>query len=95
MTTCNVPTREEVSASSQAAFDTLQKGLGMVPNLYAAIAYSENGLSRYLAFQTAKTSLSNKEKEAAMNYLHNITEVPIDFPEPPNSLKLSRNFEHN
>jgi len=64
MTTFNVPTQKEVSASSQTAFDTLQKGLGMVPNLYAAIAYSENGLSRYLAFQTAKTSLSNKEKEA-------------------------------
>jgi AhpD family alkylhydroperoxidase len=36
----------------------------MVPNLYATIAYSENGLSRYLDFQGAKTSLSYKEKEA-------------------------------
>ena len=36
----------------------------MVPNLYATIAYSENGLSRYLAFQGSETSLSNKEKEA-------------------------------
>lgn len=59
-----VPTRDQVSASSQTQFDNLHKGLGFVPNLYATIAYSENGLEKYLAFQGAKTSLSNKEKEA-------------------------------
>ena len=59
-----VPSRENVSEQNQQNFDALKKGLGMVPNLYAAIAYSDNGLSRYLAFQGAKTSLSNKEKEA-------------------------------
>lgn len=64
MTNFPVPTRDQVSASSQAQFDNLQKGLGFVPNLYATIAYSENGLAKYLAFQGAKTSLSNKEKEA-------------------------------
>ena len=64
MTTFPVPTRDQVSASSQTQFDNLQKGLGFVPNLYATIAYSANGLEKYLAFQGAKTSLSNKEKEA-------------------------------
>src|SRR5664279_4814753 len=64
MKTFNVPSREEVSAQNQINFDALKKALGMVPNLYAAIAYSDNGLSRYLAYQAAKTSLSNKEKEA-------------------------------
>ena len=59
-----VPTRDQVSPSSQAQFDHLQKALGFVPNLYATIAYSANGLEKYLAFQGAKTSLSNKEKEA-------------------------------
>lgn len=59
-----VPSREEVSPANQANFDALQKALGMVPNLYATIAYSDNGLSRYLAFQGARTSLTNKEKEA-------------------------------
>lgn len=58
-----VPTREQVSADNQSIFDTLKKALGMVPNLYATMAHSENGLSNYLAFQGAKTSLSNKEKE--------------------------------
>ena len=60
----NVPTREEVSTTNQEIFDNLTKALGFVPNLYATIAYSDNGLKRYLNFQNAKTSLSNKEKEA-------------------------------
>jgi AhpD family alkylhydroperoxidase len=59
-----VPTREQVAPANQAIFDTLNKALGFVPNLYATIAYSENGLGKYLAFQNAKTTLSNKEKEA-------------------------------
>lgn len=64
MTTFAVPTREQVSDNNQAIFDNLNKALGFVPNLYATIAYSKNGLERYLAYQNAKTSLSNKEKEA-------------------------------
>lgn len=64
MKTFNVPTRDQVSPLNQIQFDNLHKALGMVPNLYAAMAYSENGLARYLAFQGAKTSLTNKEKEA-------------------------------
>lgn len=60
----NVPSRDEVNPQNQSNFDTLQKAIGKVPNLFAMFAYSENGLSRYLAFQGAKTSLSNKEKEA-------------------------------
>ncbi len=63
-TTFSVPTRNQVSENNQAIFDNLQKALGFVPNLYATIAYSKNGLEKYLAYQNAKTSLSNKEKEA-------------------------------
>ena len=63
MTEFNVPTREEVSTGNQAIFDNLKSAIGMVPNLYATMAYSENALGRYLQFQNAKTSLSNKEKE--------------------------------
>lgn len=64
MKTFKVPMRDEVSESSQAIFDNLNKALGFVPNLYATIALSENGLSKFLAYQNAKTSLSNREKEA-------------------------------
>ncbi len=59
-----VPAREAVAPENQAHFDTLNKALGFVPNLYATIAYSKNGLTRYLTYQNAKSSLSNKEKEA-------------------------------
>lgn len=64
MKTFSVPTREQVAPANQEIFDNLQKALGFVPNLYATIAYSDNGLSRFLAYQNAKTSLNNKEKEA-------------------------------
>lgn len=63
-TTFSVPTKSEVSENNQVIFNNLQKALGFVPNLYATIAYSKNGLEKYLAYQNAKTSLSNKEKEA-------------------------------
>ncbi len=59
-----VPTRDQVGQTNQAIFDNLQKALGFVPNLYAAMAHSDHGLARFLAYQNAKTSLSNKEKEA-------------------------------
>lgn len=64
MKTFKVPAREEVSMENQANFDALKNAIGMVPNLYATIAYSDHGLSKYLAYQGARTSLSNKEKEA-------------------------------
>ena len=64
MKTFAVPTRDQVSPNNQAIFDNLKSALGFVPNLYATIAYSDNGLGRYLTYQNAKTSLSNKEKEA-------------------------------
>jgi AhpD family alkylhydroperoxidase len=64
MKTFQVPAKEQVSSTNQAQFDYLNKALGMVPNLYAVMAHSENGLARYLTFQGGKTSLSNKEKEA-------------------------------
>jgi AhpD family alkylhydroperoxidase len=60
----SIPGREDVSPANQANFDALKNALGMVPNLYAYMGYSENGLAKYLSFQGARTSLSNKEKEA-------------------------------
>jgi AhpD family alkylhydroperoxidase len=64
MTTFNVPNRGEVSANNQEIFDALKKGLGMIPNLYAVMAHSDNSLGNYLSFQNAKTTFSNKEKQA-------------------------------
>jgi uncharacterized peroxidase-related enzyme len=63
MKTFKVPTREEVSPANQAIFDTLKKKLGRVPNSYAFMGSSENGLATYLTLSNAKSSLSIKEKE--------------------------------
>lgn len=64
MANFQVPSRGEVSANNQEIFDNLKKGLGMVPNLYAVMALSDTALGNYLAFQNAKTTFSNKEKQA-------------------------------
>jgi AhpD family alkylhydroperoxidase len=63
MTTINVPTRDDVSPTNQALFDNLKKGLGMVPNLYATLALSQNALGNYLAFQNARSSINGKARE--------------------------------
>lgn len=64
MSTFNIPTREEVNATNQQIFDSLEKQVGFVPNLYATYAYSENALKNYLDFAGAPSSLKAKEKEA-------------------------------
>ena len=63
MSQFNVPTRSEVSAGNQAIFDNLEKGLGFVPNIYAAFAYNDTALGDYLTFQNRKSTLKTKEKE--------------------------------
>jgi len=63
MSTFNVPKREEVNATNQAIFDSLEKQVGFVPNLFATYAYSENALKNYLDFAGAPSSLKAKEKE--------------------------------
>lgn len=63
MTSLNVLKREEVSEANQAIFDTLEKNVGFVPNLYATFAHSETALADYLAFQNRKSTLKAKERE--------------------------------
>ncbi|CAN5499110.1 carboxymuconolactone decarboxylase family protein [soil metagenome] len=63
MATFTVPTRDQVSTQNQQLFDTLQKGLGFVPNLYATFGLSDNGLGAYLAFQQSQTKGAFKAKE--------------------------------
>ncbi len=64
MSTFNVPTRDQVSEKNQAIFDSLEKGLGFVPNIYATFAYSDTALSNFLEFANSKTAFTAKEKEA-------------------------------
>jgi len=63
MTKINVPVREEVAANNQQIFDTLKGAVGFVPNLYAVMAHTENGLGNYLQLQNGKSLFSKKEKE--------------------------------
>jgi AhpD family alkylhydroperoxidase len=63
MKTFTIPTAATVSLANQAIFDKLQKGLGMVPNLYATLAHSEHALGNYLTLQNGKSSLNAKERE--------------------------------
>lgn len=59
----HVPSREEVSANNQEIFDSLNKQLGFVPNLYATFALNETALADYLQFQNRKSTLKAKERE--------------------------------
>ena len=58
-----VPTIEEVSPQNREIFKTLKSALGFVPNIYAAMANSNNALGNYLTFSNGATSFSKKEKE--------------------------------
>lgn len=66
MRTFNVPTREEVAPAAQEIFDNVKTKIGMVPNIYATIGNSANGLGSYLAFQGAQAQgvYNAKEREA-------------------------------
>jgi len=61
--TFTVPTKEEVSPNNHPVFDSLQKKLGFVPNLYVYFAKNETALVDYLALQNRKSTLSGKERE--------------------------------
>jgi AhpD family alkylhydroperoxidase len=63
MKTFAIPTAAAVSPANQAIFEQLKKGLGMVPNLYATLAHSDNALGNYLTLQNGQSSLSAKERE--------------------------------
>lgn len=66
MTKINVPTKEQVDQKAQVIFESLEKNLGMVPNLYATIGYSSDILEGYLNYSgnVGASSFSKKEIEA-------------------------------
>lgn len=58
-----VPQRGQMSANNVLVYDAIVKSVGFMPNLFAILGLSDNGLNRYISFQNDKSSLSNKEKE--------------------------------
>lgn len=66
MKTINVPAREQVSPEARQLFDQLQKRLGKVPNLYAAMGYSTVALKAFMQFEDILSQgvFTAKEREA-------------------------------
>jgi len=66
MKTITVPTRDQVSAGSQASFDLIKSRMGKVPNLYATMGYSEYALKAFLDLDDTlnKGVFTPKEREA-------------------------------
>jgi uncharacterized peroxidase-related enzyme len=62
----NVPSKEQVSAETQQIFEQIQKRVGKVPNLYAAIGYSGTALTAFLQFEETLNHgvFTGKEREA-------------------------------
>lgn len=58
-----VPTLENVSEKNRSILSAIKDKVGMVPNIYATYAISDNALERYTTFANGKTSFNNKEKE--------------------------------
>lgn len=63
MSLFNVPTKSEVSPTNQGIFDSLESKLGMIPNLYAVIAHSENALQNVMQTSGFTHSINNKEQQ--------------------------------
>ncbi|HTN35605.1 MAG TPA: carboxymuconolactone decarboxylase family protein [Arachidicoccus sp.] len=61
--TFEIPTKEVVSTKNQKIFDKLETSLGMVPNLYAMLAYSDNALQAYINLENSPSSLSKRQLE--------------------------------
>ncbi len=76
MTSFPVPTRADVSPNNQTLFDTLQKGLGMVPNLYAVLAHNDTALGDYLTLQNRKSTLKAKEREVVNLVVSQVNNCP-------------------
>lgn len=60
-----IPTKETAPAASKAIFETLEKQIGFLPNLYAYMGHSPNALQNGLTTQhgNAKGSFNAKQRE--------------------------------
>jgi AhpD family alkylhydroperoxidase len=63
MSPITIPTKEQVPPESRKYFDYFIANLGMMPNLYAVLAYSEAGISTYMQLQKRKRILNRRESE--------------------------------
>ncbi len=52
-----VTTRSKIPKANQAIFDSLQKRIGFVPDLYAYYRKNKSALGNYLEFENSKNTL--------------------------------------
>lgn len=57
------PTRRDIVPGNLPSFDALQREYGVVPNLYAFLAWSETALKDYLQLDQRNSSLSPQQKD--------------------------------
>lgn len=62
----SVLTKKQASEQSRQIFESIEKSVGMLPNIYAVIGNSANALNAFLAFSEAKknTTFNTRECEA-------------------------------
>jgi len=67
MKTIQVPSKDQLNATSQSILEAVQSKMGKIPNLYATIGYSSSALKAMLdteATLSVDSSFSAKEREA-------------------------------
>lgn len=60
--TFRIPEREEVSTNNQAIFNTLEKQIGFLPNVYAYFAKNRYSFSRLPRFTKQENHLNQQKK---------------------------------
>src|ERR1700743_1724938 len=60
----SIPQRSDITPGNRVIFDKLASILGAVPNFFAAVPWSANALSTYLALENSKSSLNARQREA-------------------------------
>jgi alkylhydroperoxidase family enzyme len=60
----SLPEDKDITVANKAIFKKLEENVGMVPNLYKAMAFSRDALHRYLTFQYGQDVLTGRQKTA-------------------------------
>jgi uncharacterized peroxidase-related enzyme len=64
--TINIPNPDNLHSKAAEILNGMKKGMGMIPNIYAVMGYSENALEAHSQASSllSKGSFNNKEREA-------------------------------
>ena len=71
-----VSAEQNVASKNKRIFEELKGMFGMVPNIFAAFASSENGLENYFNYLIQKSSLNDREREAVNLVVSQVNKCP-------------------